>query len=155
VSARSLLARLGLAFGLVGAMHGEAGAAQSVLFDKAPAAWVAYAKGATISITGWLNGDTPPAPRMREAMTKQQPQAGQLLPPMILSLWVAPTGTISKVKAKSDGNAQADADFAHRAPGPKTGRPAQGHAPAYTAGCSAQRAQTEEGKAELNSTMLR
>jgi hypothetical protein len=126
VSARSLLARLGLAFGLVGAMHGEAGAAQSVPFDKGPAAWVAYAKEATISITGWLNGDTPPAPRMREAMTKQQPQAGQPLPPMILSLWVAPTGAISKVKAKSGSNAQADADLHTVLLGRKLGAPPKG-----------------------------
>ncbi len=126
MSARSLLARLGLAFGLAGAMHGEAGAAQSVPFDKAPAAWVAYAKKATVSIADWLNGDAPPAPRMREAMTRQQPQADQPLPPMILSLWVAQTGAISKVKAKSGGNAQADADLHTVLLGRKLGIPPKG-----------------------------
>lgn len=111
MSARSLLARLGLAFGLAGTMQGSATAAQSVAFDKAPPAWVAYGKGATVAITGWLNADKGPAAHMREALAKLRPAGSDALQPLLLKLWMTPGGTISRIEAASSGNAQADADL--------------------------------------------
>ncbi|HEY4276318.1 MAG TPA: hypothetical protein VGM68_12590 [Rhizomicrobium sp.] len=107
MSAHSLLARLGLAFGLAGTLT----PAQAVPLDKAPPAWVDYAKSATMAITGWLNADRDPAAHMRKAMTKLTPRNDQPLPPIALSLWVSPSGAISRIEAPSTGSADADADL--------------------------------------------
>jgi hypothetical protein len=101
-------------------------AAQSVPLEKAPAVWIAYAKDATIVITGLLNGNWPPAPRMRQEMIKLRPQSDQPPPPLVLSLWVAPAGAISKVEAQSSGNAQAYADLRTLLLGRSLGAPPKG-----------------------------
>jgi hypothetical protein len=111
MTARSLMTRLALALGLSGALHGQAMAAGSVSVEQAPTAWLAYAKDATASVTAWLNGDAPPAPRMRDALMQLHPNTDQPPPTLVLSLWVSPTGAISKVEAKPTGDAPADADL--------------------------------------------
>lgn len=111
MKARGLMARLALTVGLGGALHGQAMAAGPVSVEQAPAAWLAYAKDATASVTTWLNGDAPPAPRMRDALMALHPNTDQPPPTLVLSLWVLPAGVISRVEAKSTGDAQADADL--------------------------------------------
>ncbi len=109
MTARSLVARLALTLGLGVGLHGQAMAAGPMSVEQAPPAWLAYAKDATVSVTGWLNGDSPPAPTVREALAKLHPDSNQPPPTLILSLWVSPAGAISRVEAKPTGNALADA----------------------------------------------
>ena len=108
MTARNLLAKLGLAFGLASTAQAEA-APRSVSLANAPSAWVAYAKDATVAITGWLNDEKDPAAHMRKALTRLKPKSEPQ--PLALRLWVSPSGTISRIEAPSTGSADADADL--------------------------------------------
>jgi hypothetical protein len=77
--------------------------------DQAPASWVAYAKAATVTLTGWVNSDDHRALRVRAAM--QAAQAGSSAPALIIRIWLGSDGTLSRVDFASLGNAEADQDL--------------------------------------------
>lgn len=79
--------------------------------DQAPAAWVAYAEGATKTITGWLSAETPPAPRVRAVLEATRPAPDQPTPPLVVRIWVHRDGAISRVEFPPLADAQADQDL--------------------------------------------
>jgi hypothetical protein len=85
--------------------------AKSIAPEQAPAAWIAYAEAATQAITGWLNADDPPAPRLRAALDATRPAADRPVPPLKVSLWIAQDGTLTRIEAAPLGSPRADQDL--------------------------------------------
>jgi hypothetical protein len=103
---RGILGLLGLA-GLAAA----ASPATAISLDKAPHAWVVYAQKSTQTITGWLNGDAAPGPRLRDSVFARASQQGQAPQPLLLSLWLGKDGAVTRVEFASLGDDQADKDL--------------------------------------------
>jgi hypothetical protein len=104
-SALAALASLGL-FGGPAALAGE------ISPEQAPAAWVAYAHDATQAITAWLNAEAPPAPRVRAVIDAIRPAPDHPNPPpLVLKVWIARDGAITRIEAPPLGDPKADADL--------------------------------------------
>jgi hypothetical protein len=115
----SLVALLGLGV--------RPGAAAPILNpEQAPAAWVAYAQGATQAIAGWLNADTPPAPDLKAALEAVRPMDDPSAPPLVVKIWVDKAGAISRIDFASLGDAEADQGLRSLLLGRPLGSPPKG-----------------------------
>lgn len=103
----TMLAALGVGM-TVAAVQLPAASAQPV-----PAQWIAYAQMAGTQFEAWLSdpaNDT--AARLHAWMQERSLQGGQPAPPpLIVRVWVAPSGQVQRVEFASMGQAQADADL--------------------------------------------
>src|ERR1700742_2136422 len=103
--------------GILGSMLALAGLASTaapataISLDKAPHEWVVYAQKSTQTITGWLNGDAAPGPRLRETVFARAAQLGQAPQPLLLSLWLGKDGAVTRVEFAPLGDDQADKDL--------------------------------------------
>jgi hypothetical protein len=79
--------------------------------EQAPRAWVAYAEGATTTVTGWLNGDAQPAPRLRNAIEAARPAPDQPVPPLVVQLWIERDGTLSRIEPAAPSAPQLTQDL--------------------------------------------
>lgn len=99
-------------------------AAQTTPPSAAPIAWVRYAEGATATITTWLQADDEAAARFRAYLDGTRPAPGQATLPLMLRIWIAADGTVSRVEFAPFADAQADADLRGLIAGRKlAGRP--------------------------------
>lgn len=84
---------------------------REITADQAPAAWVAYATDATQTIGGWLNAETPPAPRVRAVLEASRPAPDQPTPPLVVKLWIDEQGMITRAEFPPLSDEQADEDL--------------------------------------------
>lgn len=85
--------------------------AQTMPPSAAPAEWVRYAEAATATVTEWLQADDETAVRFRAYLDGTRPTPGQATPPLLLKIWIAHDGTISRVEFPPFAHAQANADL--------------------------------------------
>lgn len=86
---------------------------QTAMAQSVPQHWVSYAQMAGNQLEAWLSDPANDAVvRLHEWMQQRLLQEGQPLPPpLIVKVWVAPDGKISRTEFASLGQAQADADL--------------------------------------------
>lgn len=102
---RGLIALLGLA-----ATPGVA--AKQITPEQAPRAWVVYAEQATRTITGWLNAEAPPGPRLKAALGAPVSSVpDQAAPALEVKLWVERSGRIGRIEAAPLATPVADQDL--------------------------------------------
>ena len=77
----------------------------------APASWVAYAEGATRTVIGWLNADQPPAPSVRAVLEQTRPAPDKPTPPLVVKIWVDPSGAITRAEFPPLSDPQATQDL--------------------------------------------
>lgn len=103
----NMLATLGIGLTVVAAQL-PAASAQTI-----PQQWIGYAQMAGTQFEAWLSdpaSDT--AARLHAWMQERSAQGGQFVPPpLIVRVWVAPSGQVQRVEFASLGQAQADADL--------------------------------------------
>lgn len=85
--------------------------AQTMPPPAAPAEWVRYAEATTISITRWLQADDEAAVRFRAYLDGTRPAPGQATLPLMLKVWIAADGTVSRVEFAPFAHDQANADL--------------------------------------------
>ncbi len=93
---------------------------------QAPPAWVAYAQEATRTVIGWLNADESPASGIRAVLEQTRPAPDQPTPPLVVRIWVDPSGAITRVEFPPLSDAQATQDLralltSHRLEAPPQG----------------------------------
>ncbi|WP_333837452.1 hypothetical protein [Novosphingobium sp.] len=79
--------------------------------SSAPVEWVRYAQGATASVTKLLEGPADAAVRLRAWLDQARPAPDQPTAPLILKLWVAKDGIVSRVEFTPFALAEANADL--------------------------------------------
>lgn len=102
-----MLATLGVGM-TVAAVQLPAASAQPV-----PQQWIGYAQMAGTQFEAWLSDPaSDAAARLQAWMQARSLQDGQPVPPpLIVRVWVAPSGQVQRVEFASLGQAQADADL--------------------------------------------
>lgn len=78
---------------------------------SAPVEWVRYAQSATASVTKLLEGESEQATRLRAWLDQTRPAPDQPTAPLILKLWVARDGIVSRVEFTPFAHAEANADL--------------------------------------------
>lgn len=103
----TMLATLGVGMTVVAAQL-PAASAQPV-----PQQWIGYAQMAGTQFEAWLSDPaSDAAARLHAWMQERSLQGGQVVPPpLIVRVWVAPSGQVQRVEFASLGQAQADADL--------------------------------------------
>ena len=86
-------------------------AAQGVAPAEAPAEWVAYAQEVTAAITDWLEADSETALRFRAYVDSSRNAQSEQPSSLMLKVWVAEDGTVSKVDFTPFAHAEANADL--------------------------------------------
>lgn len=86
---------------------------QTAMAQSVPQHWISYAQMAGNQLEAWLSDPANDAVvRLHEWMQQRLLQQGQPLPPpLVVKVWVAPDGKISRTEFASLGQAQADADL--------------------------------------------
>lgn len=118
-SSRPIMGRLfGWAGALVGTGLASASPVQaqnppsaSVDPSSAPVEWVRYAQSATASVTKLLEGPTEQATRLRSYLDQTRPAPDQPTAPLILKLWIARDGIVSRVAFTPFAHAEANTDL--------------------------------------------
>lgn len=86
---------------------------QTAMAQSVPQHWISYAQMAGNQLEAWLSdpaNDT--VVRLHNWMQERLLKEGQPLPPpLVVKVWVAPDGKISRTEFASLGQAQADADL--------------------------------------------
>lgn len=85
--------------------------ARTLTPQQAPREWVVYAESATKTITGWLNGDEPPATRLRDAIVGKDGGTARTPPPLVLQVWVGRDGALTRVQSQPMSVPQAQQDL--------------------------------------------
>ncbi|MCG2840699.1 TonB C-terminal domain-containing protein [Sandaracinobacter sp. RS1-74] len=99
--------RLAAMLGLGLAAAAPATASGPMAPSAAPAEWVRYAEGTTSTIKDWLQADDENALRLRAYLhASNSAGAGK---PLMLKIWVAPDGTVSRVGFQPFAHEEANA----------------------------------------------
>jgi hypothetical protein len=85
--------------------------AQAVDPASAPVAWVRYAQSATAAVTQLLEGQSEAATRLRSYLDQSRPAPDQPTAPLVLKVWVAKDGTVSRVEFTPFAHAETNADL--------------------------------------------
>lgn len=86
-------------------------AAQGVAATEAPAEWLAYAQEVTVAITDWLQADSDTARRFRAYVAGTRDAQSEQSSALMLKVWVAEDGTVSRIDFTPFAHAEANADL--------------------------------------------
>lgn len=94
--------------GLAGAAPAHA---QAIDPASAPVEWVRYAQSATASVTQLLEGPTEAATRLRSYLDQTRPAPDQPTAPLVLKVWVAKDGAVSRIEFTPFAHPETNADL--------------------------------------------
>lgn len=106
MSVRKIAGRLLTALGLA-ALPTAPAAAQSMVPNRAPEAWVAYAQTVSRSVSGWLEEDSEPSLTARTYMGQVEAEAGAPRP-LELKVWIGSDGRIARIDFPPFAHAEAN-----------------------------------------------
>ena len=112
-SARMALRRVACAIAALAGLGSapSIAAAQGVAATEAPAEWVAYAQEVTVAITDWLQADSDAARRFRAYVAGTRNAQSEQSSSLMLKVWVADDGTVSRIDFTPFAHAEANADL--------------------------------------------
>ena len=85
--------------------------AQSIDPSAAPVEWVRYAESATVAVTRLLEAEGEVATRLRGYLDATRAAPDQPTAPLLIKLWVAKDGTVSRIDFQPFAHAEANADL--------------------------------------------
>lgn len=91
-----------------------------------PAAWIAYAEGATREIAAWLAADDPRVEDLRTYFDAMRPGPDQPAPEIVLRLWIGRDGHVTRVEFPPFAQENANTDLRSLIAGRQLAAPPRG-----------------------------